>query len=216
MDQHRRAERLGRPRDDDSNGYADDIHGFNFVDNTTLTISTKGDAPDHGTHVAGTVAAVNNNGTGVAGIAGGSGKNDGVKIMSCQIFHDKDGGDVAMAAKAIKYAADNGAAIIQCSYGYPAGSVTSDAAYSSGASAEKQAIDYFIAKQNCAAIEGGLAIFAAGNDMTGMSSYPGAYRDYISVTAMSCDYTRPTTPTTVPAATLRLPAATPTSRIWKT
>ena len=119
-------------RDDDSNGYADDIHGFNFVDNTTLTISTKGDAPDHGTHVAG---------------------------------------------------------IIQCSYGYPAGSVTSDAAYSSGASAEKQAIDYFIAKQNCAAIEGGLAIFAAGNDMTGMSSYPGAYRDYISVTAMSCDYT---------------------------
>ena len=176
-------------RDDDSNGYADDIHGFNFVDNTTLTISTKGDAPDHGTHVAGTVAAVNNNGTGVAGIAGGSGKNDGVKIMSCQIYHDKDGGDVAMAAKAIKYAADNGAAIIQCSYGYPAGSVTSDAAYSSGASAEKQAIDYFIAKQNCAAVSGGLAIFAAGNDMTGMSSYPGAYRDYISVTAMSCDYT---------------------------
>ena len=176
-------------RDDDSNGYADDIHGFNFVDNTTLTISTKGDAPDHGTHVAGTVAAVNNNGTGVAGIAGGSGKNDGVKIMSCQIFHDKDGGDVAMAAKAIKYAADNGAAIIQCSYGYPAGSVTSDAAYSSGASAEKQAIDYFIAKQNCAAIEGGLAIFAAGNDLTGISGYPGAYRDYISVTAMSCDYT---------------------------
>ena len=176
-------------RDDDSNGYADDIHGFNFVDNTTLTISTKGDAPDHGTHVAGTVAAVNNNGTGVAGIAGGSGKNDGVKIMSCQIFHDKDGGDVATSAKAIKYAADNGAAIIQCSYGYPAGSVTSDAAYSSGASAEKQAIDYFIAKQNCAAIEGGLAIFAAGNDLTGISGYPGAYRDYISVTAMSCDYT---------------------------
>ena len=176
-------------RDDDSNGYADDIHGFNFVDNTTLTISTKGDAPDHGTHVAGTVAAVNNNGTGVAGIAGGSGKNDGVKIMSCQIFHDKDGGDAATSAKAIKYAADNGAAIIQCSYGYPAGSVTSDTAYSSGASAEKQAIDYFIAKQNCAAVSGGLAIFAAGNDLTGISGYPGAYRDYISVTAMSCDYT---------------------------
>lgn len=96
---------------------------------------------------------------------------------------------MATSAKAIKYAADNGAAIIQCSYGYPAGSVTSDAAYSSGASAEKQAIDYFIAKQNCAAVSGGLAIFAAGNDMTGMSSYPGAYRDYISVTAMSCDYT---------------------------
>ena len=59
-------------RDDDSNGYADDIHGFNFVDNTTLTISTKGDAPDHGTHVAGTVAAVINYVYFVAGISGGS------------------------------------------------------------------------------------------------------------------------------------------------
>ena len=182
------AELNGTPGvDDDGNGYVDDIYGYNFTKETgELDFSAE---LMHGTHVAGTIAAVNNNGVGVCGIAGGSGRGDGVKIMSCQIFHDKDGGDVAMAAKAIKYAADNGAAIIQCSYGYPAGSVTSDAAYSSGASAEKQAIDYFIAKQNCAAIEGGLAIFAAGNDMTGMSSYPGAYRDYISVTAMSCDYT---------------------------
>ena len=182
------AELNGTPGvDDDGNGYVDDIYGYNFTKETgELDFSAE---LMHGTHVAGTIAAVNNNGVGVCGIAGGSGKNDGVKIMSCQIFHDKDGGDVAMAAKAIKYAADNGAAIIQCSYGYPAGSVTSDAAYSSGASAEKQAIDYFIAKQNCAAIEGGLAIFAAGNDLTGISGYPGAYRDYISVTAMSCDYT---------------------------
>ena len=182
------AELNGTPGvDDDGNGYVDDIYGYNFTKETgELDFSAE---LMHGTHVAGTIAAVNNNGVGVCGIAGGSGKNDGVKIMSCQIFHDKDGGDVATAAKAIKYAADNGAAIIQCSYGYPAGSVTSDAAYSSGASAEKQAIDYFIAKQNCAAVSGGLAIFAAGNDMTGMSSYPGAYRDYISVTAMSCDYT---------------------------
>lgn len=178
--------------DDDSNGYADDIHGFNFANNTPLAISTKGDAPSHGTHVAGTVAAVNNNNTGVAGVAGvagGSGKNDGVKIMSCQIFHDEDGGDAASSARAIKYAADNGAAIIQCSFGYYAGAITSDAEYSREASAEKQAIDYFISKQNCAAISGGLAIFASGNEMTDISCYPGAYRDYISVTSISCDYT---------------------------
>ena len=108
-------------RDDDSNGYADDIHGFNFVDNTTLTISTKGDAPDHGTHVAGTVAAVNNNGTGVAGIAGGSGKNDGVKIMSCEILGKSESGSsgagLAGQIRAIKYAADNGAVICQNSWG---------------------------------------------------------------------------------------------------
>lgn len=171
-------------RDDDSNGYADDIHGYNFVDNQKLT-----KADDHGTHVAGTVAAVNNNSTGVCGIAGGSGKNDGVKIMSCQIFRGEEGGSAAITAKAIKYAADNGAAIIQCSFGYDAGDVTSDSAYASGASAEKQAIDYFTSTQNCAAVNGGIAIFAAGNDLAGMSGYPGAYRDYISVTSMSCDYT---------------------------
>lgn len=171
-------------RDDDSNGYADDIHGYNFVDNQKLT-----KADDHGTHVAGTVAAVNNNATGVCGVAGGSGKNDGVKIMSCQIFRGEEGGSAAITAKAIKYAADNGAAIIQCSFGYEAGDVTSDSAYASGASAEKQAIDYFTSTQNCAAVNGGIAIFAAGNDLAGISGYPGAYRDYISVTSMSCDYT---------------------------
>lgn len=176
--------------DDDSNGYVDDVHGYNFADNTVLTVSTSGDAPEHGTHVAGTVAAVNNNGIGVAGVAGGSGKNDGVKLMSCQIFHNGKGGSADIVARAVKYAADNGAAIIQCSFGYDAGNITSDNQYiNSGASAEKQAIDYFISKQNCDAISGGLAIFAAGNDMKGMSGYPGAYRDYISVTAMSCDYT---------------------------
>ena len=176
-------------RDDDSNGYADDIHGFNFVDNTTLTISTKGDAPDHGTHVAGTVAAVNNNGTGVAGIAGGSGKNDGVKIMSCQIFHDKDGGDAATSAKAIKYAADNGASIIQCSWGYPTQSpFTSDSYYERNYAAEKEAIDYFVSKKNNYVLDGGLAIFAAGNDATNFASYPGGYRSYVSVTSFGPDY----------------------------
>lgn len=175
--------------DDDSNGYKDDVHGFNFVANTPLKISTLGDAPEHGTHVGGTVAAVNNNGVGVCGVAGGTGNNDGVKLMSCQIFYNDDGGTSSISARAIKYAADNGASIIQCSWGYQAGAVTSDAAYIASSSAEKQAIDYFIATKNCDALDGGLAIFAAGNDGSGMSGYPAAYKDYISVTAMSCDYT---------------------------
>jgi subtilisin-like serine proteases len=180
------------PRSDGSSGYVGDTHGYNFLDDTPLTISTGGDSPSHGTHVAGTVAAVNNNGIGGCGVAGGSGKNDGVKIMSCQIFRDGNGGSAAVTAKAIKYAADNGAAIIQCSYGYKANStnpITSDTQYANSASAEKQAVDYFISKQNCAAIKGGLAIFAAGNEMTSRSSYPAGYRDYISVTSISCDYT---------------------------
>lgn len=175
--------------DDDDNGYKDDIHGYNFYSNTVLQISTTGEGPEHGTHVAGTVAAVNNNGTGVCGIAGGSGKNDGVKLMSCQIFHNSKGTNGSVTSKAIVYAADNGASIIQCSYGYAAGSYTSDAQYARVDSAEKNAIDYFIRAKNNDVVDGGLAIFAAGNDMRGMSGYPAAYRDYISVTAMSCDYT---------------------------
>lgn len=177
-------------KDDDGNGYKDDIYGYNFVTNTKLAISTQGEAGEHGTHVAGTVAAVNNNGIGVCGIAGGSGNNDGVKLMSCQIFYNGNGGNASTTANAIKYAADNGAVILQCSWGYTAGTLTSALSqYSTYDSAEKQAIDYFISKKNCAALDGGIAIFAAGNDMTGMSGYPAAYRDYISVTAMSCDFT---------------------------
>lgn len=175
--------------DDDGNGYKDDIYGYNFVTNTKLAISTQGQASEHGTHVAGTVAAVNNNGIGVCGIAGGSGNNDGVKLMSCQIFYNESGGTSTTTSRAITYAADNGASILQCSWGYPAGTFTSDSQYSSYDSAERQAIDYFIATKNCDALDGGIAIFAAGNDMTGMSGYPAAYRDYISVTAMSCDFT---------------------------
>lgn len=176
-------------KDDDGNGYKDDIYGYNFVTNTKLAISTQGQASEHGTHVAGTVAAVNNNGIGVCGIAGGSGNNDGVKLMSCQIFYNGSGGTSTTTSRAITYAADNGASILQCSWGYPAGTFTSDSQYSSYDSAERQAIDYFISTKNCDALDGGIAIFAAGNDMTGMSGYPAAYRDYISVTAMSCDFT---------------------------
>ena len=187
-------------RDDDSNGYADDIHGFNFVDNTTLTISTKGDAPDHGTHVAGTVAAVNNNGTGVAGIAGGSGKNDGVKIMSCQIFSGGNGGTISTSVRAIKYAADNGAVILQCSWGYVSGLANSyewgepgfktQEEWEKSMPLEKEALEYFIhnAGSPNGPIEGGLAIFAGGNETAPMAGFPGAADFCISVSATAADY----------------------------
>ena len=91
-------------------------YGYNFVTGKgNITWNSNGDV-GHGTHVAGTVAAVNGNSTGVCGIAGGDAANPGCKIMSCQIFAGNNVATTSATAKAIKYAADNGAVILQCSW----------------------------------------------------------------------------------------------------
>ena len=171
-------------KDDDGNGYIDDVHGYNFV-----TDKGKVTADDHGTHVAGTISAVNNNGFAVCGIAGGTGNGDGVRLMSIQIFEGNDGCYSSDIAKGVKYAADNGAVIINNSWGYDPGIYYGDNEYESWDSVLKNAFTYF--KNNArleGAMEGGLVVFAAGNETYSEASYPGAYRDYISVSAMSSDY----------------------------
>ena len=181
--------------DNDGNGYVDDVYGYNFIDNGPITWDHAtiqngrqiGDS-GHGTHCAGTIAAVNNNGLGVAGVAGGSGNGDGCRIMGCQIFSGTAGGNVAAVAKAIKYAADNGASVISCSFGYDAGTFKTDAAYDRYASAELTAIKYFESTKNNSVVDGGIAIFAAGNDGKDYAGYPGAYHDIISVSAFGPDY----------------------------
>lgn len=185
----------GNGLDDDNNGYIDDIYGFNFVDETGII-----EAHDHGTHVAGVIAAKNNNGIGISSIAGGNGKvKSGVRIMSSQIFksnpnyNPKDPDSRSSisvktsnhTAAAIVYGANNGALISQNSWGYDVGIKTPRVV--------KEAIEYFNkyaghSDKSKSLMKGGIVIFAASNDNTEYKTYPAAEPDVIAVAAYAPDF----------------------------
>ncbi len=191
----------GGKEDLDGNGYSGDTHGYNFVRNTGIITTNDIADTGHGSHVAGVIAAQNNNGIGIGSIAGGTPDKPGVKIMSCQIFS----GDIETSAlaqvRAVKYAADNGAVILQCSWGYISGAAngyvwggqgyTSDEMWMEYSPIEKVTFDYFIhnAGSPNGVLDGGIAIFAAGNENAPMACYPGKYGDYVSVASTAADWT---------------------------
>lgn len=133
-------ETAGNGVDDDQNGCIDDIYGCDFADNTGNPMPN-GSGLSHGTHVAGTVAAVGNNGVGLSGIVQVG------RIMAVKGFSSTGVGDGDALLKGIYYAVNNGARVINCSWGRHGTSTQADR------DAFKYAYDH-----------GVVAVVAAGND----------------------------------------------------
>lgn len=132
------------------------VEGYDFVNDRAQANDDSG----HGTHVAGTIAQATNNGYGVAGIAYDA------RIMPLKVLGASGGGSVADIAEAIRFAADNGASVINMSLGGPGESQLM-----------AEAIDYAHSK-------GVVIVAAAGNANQNAAGYPARYPHVIGVSAL--------------------------------
>lgn len=156
--------------DDDANGFIDDVNGWDFYWNDNNPNPDLGDGLDndnyggadsntfHGTFSASCAGAVGNNGTGLAGAAWSC------KLMSAKIFTDDGGAYTSDIADGITYAANNGADVINMSFG-------------GGFSSTVQSATAYAWGQGC------VQVASAGNGNSSSSQYPSSYAHVISVGA---------------------------------
>jgi subtilisin family serine protease len=138
----------GNGKDDDGNGYVDDVYGWNFAGNNNNTL----DKQSHGTHVAGTIAGVKNS-FGVTGIAYDA------KLMAVKVLGDDGSGYASGIADGIYYAVKNGANVINLSLGA-----------NNPTTILMSALEY-------ASSRGVVVVMAAGNEGTALPGYPARYAD---------------------------------------
>ena len=140
--------------DDDNNGYIDDIHGWNLVNNNADLSDNTG----HGTQVAGIIAATTNNGVGIAGVCWQC------RLMVVKVVQPGGVANYSDIAAGVAYAAQKGAKVINLSLGGNSDSITLKTAVANASST--------------AVIVGG-----AGNDNSSAAFYPAAYDDYVLAVA---------------------------------
>ncbi|HLO86196.1 MAG TPA: S8 family serine peptidase [Nostocaceae cyanobacterium] len=138
----------GNGKDDDGNGFVDDVYGWNFINSNNNTLDVYG----HGTHTSGTIAGVKNN-FGVTGIAYNA------KIMPVKVLDDSGSGSYSAIVNGIYYAVNNGAKVLNLSFG--GNYEDSDL---------KAAVQY-------ASSKGAIVVMAAGNNSNSSPSYPARYAD---------------------------------------
>ena len=146
------------PNDDTKDGYAGDIHGWNFVDNNSDVMDRDG----HGTHVSGTIAGEKNS-YGVTGVAYDA------KIMAVKVLDDTGSGSYDTITKGIYYAVDHGANVINMSLG------------GGGANKSMQDALQYASNKNV------IVVMAAGNNSGSAPIYPARYAQTTGVAVGAVD-----------------------------